>query len=299
MSTITTSRLTKRYGRRIGVDQIDLSVPEGSVFGFLGPNGAGKTTTIRVLLGFLRPSAGRASVFGLDCWKQSPRIKQEVGYLPGDLRLYPWMTARNAISIVGKVRKRDLSKSWRGLSERFRLDPDVRVGQMSRGMRQKLGIVLALAHEPRLLVLDEPTSGLDPLMQDVLHQCLKEAVSRGQTVFFSSHRLSEVEDLCDRVAFIRDGRIVVDEALESLRERATCQVKLEFRDEAAMEAAMPPPASLTIRQRRGRKWVCDFKGDVHELIRWLVDYPVVEFQIGPPDLESLFRRFYERKQEGE
>ena len=294
VSVIAVNHLTKRYGRRVGVDRVDLNVPEGSIFGFLGPNGAGKTTTIRVLLGFLRPSAGGASVFGLDCWKRSSRIKREVGYLAGDLRLYPWMTARNAIRIVGQVRKRDLTEQGRGLSDRFGLDPELRVRQMSRGMRQKLGLVLALAHAPRLLILDEPTAGLDPLMQDELYRCLREAIARGQTVFFSSHRLSEVEHLCDRVAIIRDGRIVADEPLESLRGRAAREVKLEFVDAAAAERAVPPEF-LKVRERPGARWQCDFTGDAPALVRWMAGQPIADVTIGPPDLESLFRRFYERE----
>jgi ABC-2 type transport system ATP-binding protein len=293
VSVIAANHLTKRYGRRVGVDRLDLDVPEGSVFGFLGPNGAGKTTTIRVLLGFLRPNAGEASVLGLDCWKRSPRIKRDVGYLPGDLRLYPWMTARNAIRIVGLVRKRDLTERGRDLWDRFELDPEVRVRQMSRGMRQKLGLVLALVHEPKLLILDEPTAGLDPLMQDVLYGCLHEAVARGKTVFFSSHRLSEVEHLCSRVAIIREGRIVADEPLETLRARAAREVKLQFADAEAADRA-EAPAFLKVRERTGARWQCDLTGDTPALIRWMASQPIADVTIGPPDLESLFRRFYER-----
>ncbi|UCD76186.1 MAG: ABC transporter ATP-binding protein, partial [Phycisphaerales bacterium] len=291
---IETINLTKKYGELVALNNLNLSINDGDCFGFIGPNGAGKTTTIRVLLGLLRPSGGGASIFGLDCWKRSPRIKRDVGYLPGDLRLYPWMTARNAIGIVGQVRKRGLAERGRELWDRFELDPEVRVRQMSRGMRQKLGLVLALVHEPKLLILDEPTAGLDPLMQDVLYRCLDEAIARGQTVFFSSHRLSEVEHLCDRVAIIRDGRIVADEPLETLRGRAAREVKLEFADaEAAGRAEVP--AFLKIRERRGAQWVCDRTGEMPDLIRWMAGQPIADVTIGPPDLESLFRRFYERE----
>src|SRR5205085_6453501 len=145
----------------------------GVLFGFLGPNGAGKTTTIRVMLGFLRPAAGNASIFGLDCWTDTKRIKNDIGYLPGDLRLPPWMNGAKALSIFGAVRGKDLTRSGGELCEKFDLDLRVRVREMSRGMRQKLGLVLALAHSPRLLVLDEPTSGLDPLMQQTLHKLLR------------------------------------------------------------------------------------------------------------------------------
>src|SRR5262249_26093722 len=176
--------LTRRYGRRRGVERVSLTVPEGVLFGFLGPNGAGKTTTIRVLLGFLRPSSGAARIFGRDCWRESKAIKRDVGYLPGDLRLPPWMTGASALSIFGAVRGQVLTRAGRELAERFDLDLSVKVREMSRGMRQKLGLILALAHEPRLLVLDEPTSALDPLMQQTLHELLRQLAATGHTIFF-------------------------------------------------------------------------------------------------------------------
>ena len=173
MSVISTEALTHRYGRRIGIKDLSLSVPEGSLFGFLGPNGAGKTTTIRVLLGFLRPSSGRASLFGLDCWRESSRIKAEVGYLPGDLRLHSWMTGAQALALFGAIRCRDLRREGDELAQRFHLDLSVKVRNMSRGTRQKLGLILAMAHRPRLLVLDEPSASLDPLMQEELRSQLR------------------------------------------------------------------------------------------------------------------------------
>src|SRR5688572_11749408 len=174
MSAIVTHELTRRYGSRRGIERVSLAVPEGSLFGFLGPNGAGKTTTIRVLLGFLRPTAGDARVFGQDVWRHSSRIKADVGYLPGDLRLYPWMTGAAALRVFGAARRRDLTREGRDLAERFALDLRVRVRSMSRGTRQKLGLVLALAARPRLLVLDEPTASLDPLVQETLRAHLRD-----------------------------------------------------------------------------------------------------------------------------
>ena len=215
MSIITTQALSRRYGRRLGIESANLEIGAGEIFGFLGPNGAGKTTTIRLLLGFLRPTYGCASIIGLDCWQESPRIKREVGYLPGDLRLYPWLTAHRALKIIGLVRGVDLYAAGADLAERFQLELDLPVRKMSRGTRQKLGLVMALAHKPRLLILDEPTSGLDPLMQVELAKCLRELAAVGHTVFFSSHTLSEVEALCDRVAIVRKGRIIADETLDS------------------------------------------------------------------------------------
>ncbi|MCH7873570.1 MAG: ABC transporter ATP-binding protein, partial [Planctomycetes bacterium] len=173
MDIIDIKGLTKRYGRRVGIESLDLHVPAGTLFGFLGPNGSGKSTTIRVLMGLLRPTAGSARVFDLDAWRCSHQIKAEVGYLPGDLRLYPFWTCDSALRLISKVRRRDVCEAGRELAEEFELDTDVPVGSMSRGMRQKLGLILALAHRPKLLILDEPTSGLDPIMQKRLLRRLR------------------------------------------------------------------------------------------------------------------------------
>ena len=296
MNVVTTQRLSLRYGRRVGIEAVDLLVPEGEIFGFLGPNGAGKTTTIRVLLGMLRPSGGSATIFGRDCWRQSHRIKRQLGYLPGDLRLYPWLTAENALRISGQVRGRDVASFGLALAERFRLDRTLSVRRMSRGMRQKLGIVLALAHQPKLLVLDEPTAGLDPLMRDELACCLRELAARQHTVFFSSHSLSEVEQLCNRVAVVRAGRVVASDTIDALRRQARRSVTLRFRD-AATAGRVTPPGFLTMLERRGPLWTCDLVGGTPELVRWAATQPIDDVAIGPPSLDSLFRRFYRTQEE--
>ena len=288
---IQTRGLTRHYGERVGLEDVDLAVGEGTVFGFLGPNGAGKTTAIRLLLGFLRPSAGSASVLGLDCWRDSHRIKRDVGYLPSDLRLWPWMTAESALRVAGRVRGRDLGPAGRALAERFELEPDVRVRAMSRGTRQKLGVVLALAHDPRLLVLDEPTGGLDPLMQDELTRALRERAEAGCTVFLSSHTLSEVETTCDRVAIVRRGRIVANETLEVLRGRARRRVEVVFRDAEAARRAEPPSALLVL-ERSGARLAGELNGPAGALAAWLAGQDVADFVVHPPDLETLFRGFY-------
>jgi ABC-2 type transport system ATP-binding protein len=292
VALIELDNLTRNYGRRRGVERISLSVPEGALFGFLGPNGAGKTTTIRVMLGFLRPTNGAARIFGLDCWRQSKAIKREVGYLPGDLRLSSWMNGATALSIFGAVRGRDLSSSGRELSERFDLDLRVKVREMSRGMRQKLGLILALAHSPRLLVLDEPTSSLDPLMQQTLHALLRQLAAAGRTIFFSSHSLSEVEQLCDRVAIVRDGLIVADESLSVLRERTGHDVTIRWKEEVLTNSFLPP-AFLKLTRHEGTVWQGRLDGPVQTLVEFLAGKPIEDLRIGRPDLESLFRRFYE------
>ena len=296
MSIITTQQLSRRYGRRVGIDAVNLDIGEGEIFGFLGPNGAGKTTTIRLLLGFLRPTVGRASIRGLDCWLESPRIKREVGYLPGDLRLYPWITGRTALKIIGRVRGADLRAGGADLADRFQLEMDLPVRKMSRGMRQKLGLIMALVHKPRLLILDEPTSGLDPLMQVELANCLRERASAGHTVFFSSHTLSEVETLCDRVAIVRQGRIIADTTLESLRGRARRIVELVFAD-SETAAGVELPGFLKLDRRDGRRYYCELEGPTGPLVRWAVQQAIEDISISRPDLESLFRKFYESSSE--
>jgi ABC-2 type transport system ATP-binding protein len=292
MSIIRTEQLSKRYGQRIGIDSANLNVDEGEIFGFLGANGAGKTTAIRLLLGFLRPTHGRATIFGLDCWRASAPIKRDVGYLPGDLRLYPWLTGQRALKIVGQVRGLDLRASGAELAKRFQLEMDLRVRKMSRGTRQKLGLVMALAHKPRLLILDEPTSGLDPVMQAVLADHLQELASGGHTVFFSSHTLREVETLCDRVAIVRQGRVIADKTLQALRARARRTVELVFADEAAAARA-PLPDFLQSVRRDGRKLHCELEGPAPPLVHWAAQQPIADITISPPDLESLFRKFYD------
>jgi ABC-2 type transport system ATP-binding protein len=292
MSIISAQRLSRRYGRRLGIDAVDLDIGEGEIFGFLGPNGAGKTTTIRLLLGFLRPTLGQASIFGLDCWQNGPQIKQEVGYLPGDLRLYPWLTGQTALRIAGQVRGAHLRAEGLNLADRFQLEMDLRVRQMSRGMRQKLGLILALVHRPRLLILDEPTSGLDPLMQGELASCLRERATSGATVFFSSHTLSEVESLCDRVAIVRQGHIIADESLSSLRGRARRIVELVFPN-SEMAARVQLPVFLKLSRRDGRLCRCELEGPTPPLIRWVAQQEIDDMSISQPDLDSLFRKLYQ------
>lgn len=296
MSLISTRALSKMYGRRVGIDGVELDIEQGQVFGFLGPNGSGKTTTIRVLLGFLRASRGRAAIFGLDCWRGSPQIKRSTGYLPGDLRLYPWLTAASALRIFGRVRGIDLRRSGAELAGRFGLEVNLPVRKMSRGMRQKLGLILTLAHDPQLVILDEPTSGLDPLMRHELAACLRELASRGRTIFFSSHTLSEVEQICDRVAIVRQGRIVADETLDTLRRRARRSVRLVFED-ATAAGAVEPPAFLSVPQRNGRLWRCELTGKTRDLVCWAAGQPIEDLSVSEPDLQSLFQRFYQSEEE--
>lgn len=249
-----------------------------------------------MLLGLLRPSSGRATILGLDVWSQSHQIKADVGYVPGDLRLYSWLTARNATSILSRARGLDLSTQASELCDRFHLDPDVPARSMSRGMKQKLGLLLALVHKPKLLILDEPASGLDPLMQDALFTHLRQRVAEGGTVFLSSHTLSEVELLCDRIAILRDGRMVENATVQSLRDRAERVVEIRWDTSASAEQITPPPflrlsdpgGSTAV----GTTWRGLLSGTSVELLRWCAGRPVADLSIGQPDLAELFKTYY-------
>ena len=211
-------QLTRYYGRVRGIENVDLKVEPGEIFGLLGPNGAGKTTTIRLLLDFLRPTSGSAQLLGLDCRRDSKEIRRRVGYLQGDFASYSDLTPRQLASYFGQLRGAGLGKAL-SYMDRLDLEPDRKFGVLSKGNRQKVGLVQALMSDPELLILDEPTSGLDPLMQRVFREIVAELKSEGRTVFLSSHDLSEAESICDRVAIIRNGHIAAVESIETLRRR--------------------------------------------------------------------------------
>ena len=291
MSVIQAKDLCRDYGNRRGVIDVNLAINRGEIFGFLGPNGAGKSTTIRLLLGFLRASSGTAKILNKDCWSQSHQVKRDVGYVPGDVRLYPWMTANRAFKIVSRIHGRDLRDAGQQLAERFKLEVNLPVRKMSRGNRQKVSLVLAMIHEPQLLVLDEPTSGLDPLMQDELASCLREYASSGRTVFFSSHTLSEVEFLCDQIAIVRDGRIVANEPLSAMKARAPRVVQMTYENENDVRS-VEWPEFLTLVQRFKTRCEFNMHGTAGDLIRWAASQPLADLEIGSPNLDALFRSFY-------
>ena len=214
---IETEGLTRSYGRRRGIVDVSFTVNEGEIFAFLGPNGAGKTTTIRQLMGLLRPTSGRARIFGLDCWAQSPGAKEKVGFLPGEMRLYENLSGNALLDYFASFRKGHDRRRRDALVERLDFDPTQRIRHMSKGTRQKLGIVQALMHEAPLLILDEPSSGLDPLKQVTFLSLLHDERAGGRTVFLSSHAIPEVERIADRVGIIREGRLVAVESIEALK----------------------------------------------------------------------------------
>ena len=312
MSVVVAMDLCRTYGSRRGISNINLTINAGEIFGFLGPNGAGKSTTIRVLMGLLRASSGTARIFGQDCWTEGSTIRRDVGYVAGDVRLYSWLTTRRGLSMISRIHGRDLLPTGLRLAERFRLEPDLVVRKMSRGNRQKVALVLALAHSPRLVILDEPTSGLDPLMQDVLMMCLRELASEGHTVMFSSHTLSEVETLCDRIAIVRDGQIVEDSALSCLKVQAPRQIVVTLTEEQLasdiqwpscvdvkyMPSALAEQSSSTVAllvppSLRDRTCILELLGTSAPFMQWAAAQHFADVVIGAPALEVLFRRYYQ------
>ena len=285
-------KLTKRYGKHRGIDALDLVVAPGEIFGFLGPNGAGKTTTIRTLLDLHRPTSGSARIFGLDCQQHSLAIRARTGNLAGDFALAPELTGARALAIAAAVRGVVDLRRAHALAERFHADLRRPLRELSRGNRQKIGLVLALFHAPELLVLDEPTSGLDPLMQSEFLALIGEERARGATVFLSSHELSEVQAVCDRVAMIRDGRLIAIEDVDAMRDRAMRHVTARFRPgrTAAIDFAALPGVTDVTADANGLE--CRVQGDVGPLVGALHDAGVVELEISRPSLDELFLQFY-------
>jgi ABC-2 type transport system ATP-binding protein len=232
-TVIRTEQLTKSYGAHRGIIDVDLDVEEGEIFGFLGPNGAGKTTTMRVLLDLIRPTSGRAEIFGIETTRDPVAIHRRVGYLPGEFDLYDRLTGADTIAYFANLRGGVDAAYVAKLVDRLDLDPSRRFREYSKGNKQKVGLVVALQHRPDLLILDEPTSGLDPLMQQAFFELVREARDEGRTVFLSSHIIDEVDRTCDRVAIIREGRLVQVDRIESVRRLAFHHVELTFRSEVA------------------------------------------------------------------
>lgn len=296
MDAVATHGLTKHYGTHAALHELELRVPAGRLFGFLGPNGAGKTTTLRLLLGLLRATRGRAEVLGRDAWRDGPALRAEVGYLPGDVRFYDWLTGRQTLAFLDAARGGRAKTELARLTERLALDLDRKVRDYSRGMKQKLGLIAALMHRPRLLILDEPTVSLDPLMREILYGELRAIVAEGRTVLFSSHTLAEVEALCDEIAILRDGRLIEHERIDVLRERAVRHVHVRFR--AGALPALPRPEGLQVLEETDARLRATWMGSIDRLLAWLARCPVQDVAIAPPDLEDLFLTYYADRLEG-
>jgi ABC-2 type transport system ATP-binding protein len=293
VDAIATRALSKQYGSVRALESLDLAVREGEIFGFLGPNGAGKSTTIRLLLGFLHPSAGEGRVLGLDCVRDSVAIRRRIGYLPGGIALYDSLTGAQLLDYLARLGGRAPARRAE-LCDRLELSNGTLgrlVREYSRGMRQKIGIIQALQHDPELAILDEPTEGLDPLMQRAFYDVLDELRAAGRTIFFSSHVLSEVERVCDRVAIVRRGRLVALEDVEALLARRKRNVEMRVEG---------PPPSLdgvagvsAIKVLPDGRFTSHLEGDVGPFLAAIRDVRVVDLTIEPAHLEEAFLEFYE------
>ena len=287
---IETMELTKMFGTTRGIEALDLRVEPGEIFGFLGPNGAGKTTTIRALLDLQRPTAGTALVLGLDAHRDSVAIHSRVGYLPGDLALFSRMTVEDHFSWFARARGLANPGSAHALAARFDLPLDRRVGELSKGNRQKVGIVLAFMHGPELLILDEPTSGLDPLMKDEFERLLRETTASGRTVFLSSHELDEVQRVADRVGIIKDGRLVRTDSVDGLRRDSPTTLELRFRD--PVDPAVFRVGGVRVLKASGGHVTLEVTGAIGPVLRIAADLDPVGLVSRQADLDELFLSFY-------
>ncbi|MDA0263934.1 MAG: ABC transporter ATP-binding protein [Chloroflexi bacterium] len=288
--------LTKFYGKAVGVEDLDLTVRRGEVFGFLGPNGAGKSTTIRLLLGFLRPTRGSARILGLDTQADSVALHRRVGYLAGDFVTYDDLTGGQVIDFIASLRGGVDRVYLQGLIERFNLDPSRKIRSLSKGNRQKVGVIQAIMNRPDVLILDEPTSGLDPLVQREFNRCIAEVKSEGRTVFVSSHILPEIEAICDRVGIIKDGHLTAVEEIAALTKKSVRRVELEFSSPVSPRVFDAVEGVLRATGHDGFVELT-MAGAIGDVLSTASGYGLVNVLTHEPDLEEVFLEFYEKEED--
>jgi ABC-2 type transport system ATP-binding protein len=284
---LRTHHLTKRYGRQLALDDLNLAVAPGEVFGLLGPNGSGKTTALRLLLGFLRPTAGSAAIAGRDCWHDSVAARRHVGYLPGELRLYENMTGRQLVRFLSQLRGQTVPGKLETLARRFDIDLDRPIAALSSGMKRKVALLQVLVPQVALLILDEPTNTLDPTMRDELLAQLRHARDEGQAVLFSSHVLTEVEQVCDRVGILQRGRLVHLEKLSELRQARLVRARVTGPVED-----LPQRDGFVWRDRRPDHITFEHSGALPDLLRWLARQPLEDLRVEPVGLASVYHRYH-------
>ena len=290
---IELDKLTKRYGNAptLALRDVSLHVNGGEVYGFLGPNGAGKSTAIRTLMNFIQPTSGHATILGKNIVEDSVEIKRSVGFLSSDMAMYPKMTGRQFLAYMAELQPTTNHSYRRELTKRLRAEPTKRLGDLSRGNRQKFAIIQALMHQPDVLILDEPTSGLDPLMQEVFYELIREAKSRGAATFMSSHIFGEVQKVCDRVGIIRNGKLITERNITEMAKEAAHTLEITF-------ASTPPVAELKrlkgvqIVEHDGYQVTAHLHGELSPLLAALARHNVLQLEVHQLDLEELFMRYY-------
>jgi len=285
---IETKKLTKYYGKILGVKNLDLEIKEGEIFGFLGPNGAGKTTTIRCMMNFVKPSSGTCTILGMDSRKHSAEIKKEVGYLAGEVNLYSKLTGQEHINYIQGFRgKAPLAKD---LIKRLKFDPKIKAKNLSKGNKQKLALILSLMHKPKVIFMDEPTSGLDPILQNEIYEVLDDMESKGTTIFFSSHIISEVERIADRVGIIKDGKLSRIETIEGLANKKMRNIEIRFRGKYSLADFKFPEIKRLEKNDEGL--TLSYIGDINPLLKRLALYNIADLKISHASLEDVFLEFY-------
>jgi ABC-2 type transport system ATP-binding protein len=290
-NAILCEALTKDYGPKRALDRLDLEVRAGEIFGYLGSNGAGKTTTIRCLLDLIRPTEGRATVLGLDSRNDSVEVRRRTGYLPGDLRLYPYLTARQLLDYLGRLRGGLPAQRGEELAQRMECDLDQRCGAMSHGQRQKVGVIQALMHDPEVLILDEPTATLDPLMQRTVHDLIRESRDRGATVFVSSHDLPEVALLCDRAGILRQGKLVAMQDVNELAQQGRHVLSIQFLEpvEPNVFERLPGVSQVVSTDHA---LTITVSGDLDAVVKTAARFRVHNLRSADVDLDEVFRDYY-------
>lgn len=293
MNVIEINNLTKHYGKARGIIDVNLNVEQGEIFGFIGPNGAGKSTTIRTLLGLIYPSSGSAAIFGKSCI-QNPEIRKEIGYLPSEVFYYDNMRVIDLLKYSASFYKKDCTKRMHELAEIMDLDLKKKIDDLSFGNKKKVGIVQGLLHEPKLIILDEPTSGLDPLMQQKFFELIQEENKKGATVFFSSHILSEVQKMCSRVAFIKEGKIIKLEKMSTLQENSYKRISIEAKSNITKETFNIKGVSNMEIKDNTVKFM--FKGNINSIMKRISEIDLRNISIDEPDLEEIFMHYYAKEE---
>lgn len=290
MGIIETKNLTKYYGESLGIKGVNLHVEEGEIFGFIGPNGSGKSTTIRLLMGLIYPTWGEAKLFGKDAIKYGPEVRKDIGYLPSEIFYYDKMKVMDLLNYSASFYDKDCTKRIKELSDIMELDLNRRIEDLSYGNKKKVGIVQGLLHEPKLIILDEPTGGLDPLMQQKFFNIIKEENKKGATVFFSSHILGEVQELCNRVAIIKDGSIIEVQDIKTLRENNYKKISI-IGDDLKKEVFDLSGVTKLIKDKDEIKFF--YKGDINTLTKVISSIKARDINIEEPTLEEVFMHYYE------